>query len=129
MAEIVCIGRGTATLAQYKIHEDGTKTLETKANWQPSQGGGSIAIFKMDADTNKVTTSAEVFGDWQAVEYLGRVLELLGPGRRTNLPPLESIIKSMTEGTFFTECPLLEHCPAEICADCIVQEWIEEAKE
>ena len=126
MAEIICIGRGTATLGRYTRHEDGTTTQDIGAHWEPDAGGGSVAIFKMDADTNKVTCPAEVFGDWQAAEYLGRVLELLGPGRAPNLPHLREIVYHMSNDGL----DICDYCGGLLCcAECIVKDWKQESEE
>lgn len=125
MSEIICIGRGTATLGRFKRHEDGTTTKESDAQWEPSPFGGSVGIFKMDADTNKVLGPVELFGDWQAAEYLERIMELLGPGRTTNLPPLEGIVKKMAEDGM----DLCDYCGGLLCTDCIVKAWKEEIEE
>lgn len=119
MAEIICIARGTATLGRFKQNADGTTTKESDAQWEPSPNGGSVGIFKMDADTNKVLGPVELFGDWQASDYLARVLELLGPGRANDLPPLKHIIRKMDEDGV----DVCDYCGGLLCSDCVVKAW------
>lgn len=79
----------------------------------------------------------EVFGDYQAAEYLRRAVELLQPSRPINIPNFRAIVReAVRQGVDICECcrPLenqrdgeIRHTPA--CADCIVREWMEEAEE
>ena len=62
---------------------------------------------------------AEVFGDWQAAEYLARVLEMIHPSRQINVPNLEAMIRQATKDGF----NICDYCPDFNCRDCIVNEW------
>lgn len=117
------IGRGKFSLGCTERDAAGNIVQKSAAKWEPSPGGGSVAICKVDPDTMKPAAAAEVFGDWDAAGYLSRVLALLGPGRPTNIPDMAIIIRgAIREG--FDPC---DHCCGiGLCRDCIMTEWKEE---
>lgn len=120
---IISIGVGTCTLGTRRTDKDGNVVSETKAKWEPDQKGGSVAIVPLNPDTMEPDGVAEVFGDWQAAQYLAKVVELIHPNRQINVPDLEAMIRrAAMDGV-----DLCEYCEDPyLCQDCIVKEWTED---
>jgi hypothetical protein len=62
---------------------------------------------------------ALIFGDWDAANYLAKVVELIRPNRQINIPDLEALIRAAYKDGF----DLCQYCPDCNCRDCIVNEW------
>ncbi len=118
------VGRGECTLGFTERDAAGNLVQKSAAKWEPSPDGGSVAIREVDPDPMEPMGAAEVFGDWDAAGYLPRIVELLGPGRPSNVPDMAAIIKSaVREG--FDPC---EYCTTRgLCRDCIMNTWKESA--
>lgn len=121
---IVCIGLGNATLGHKQYGPDGKVVSETPAKWEPDPEGGCVAVWTMDAETKEITGPADVFGDWDAAGYLGRVLERIKPGRKINVPDLKKIFKSADDDGIDL-CDYCKDGPCWCCDDCIVRQWKE----
>ena len=119
---IISIGVGTCTLGRRQVDRDGNVASETPARWEADPAGGSVAIVSLNPETMEQDGPVEVFGDWQAGQYLAKVLEMLQPTRKTNLPDLEAMIRrAALDGLDL--CDYCEDC--YMCRDCIVKEWKE----
>ena len=120
---IISIGVGTCTLGRRQVDRDGNVASETPARWEADPAGGSVAIVSLNPETMEQDGPVEVFGDWQAGQYLAKVLEMLQPTRKTNLPDLEAMIRrAAMDGLDL--CDYCEDC--YMCRDCIVKEWKED---
>ena len=120
---IISIGVGTCTLGRRQVDRDGNVVSETPARWEADPAGGSVAIVPLNPETMEQDGPVEVFGDWQAGQYLAKVLEMLQPTRKTNLPDLEAMIRrAALDGLDL--CDYCEDC--YMCRDCIVKEWKED---
>lgn len=116
---VIGIGVGDATMGGRTIGADGKVISETPARWTENPEGGCVAIWPMNPETMKPGGAAEIFGDWQAAEYLARVLDLIHPNRQINVPNLEAMIRQATKDGF----NICDYCPDFNCRDCIVNEW------
>lgn len=116
---VIGIGVGDATLGGRTIGADGQVIRETPAMWTENPAGGCVCIWPMNPETMKPDGTAEIFGDWQAAEYLARVVQLIHPNRKINVPDLEAMIRQATKDGF----NICEYCPDCNCRDCIVNEW------
>lgn len=136
---------GAVTLGRVTKDKDGNVVSRKPPQFTEDPAGGCVIIGKaelaeggQDDDGILIQTGpVEVFGDYQAAEYLRRAVELLQPSRPINIPNFRAIVReAVRQGVDICECcrPLenqrdgeIRHTPA--CADCIVREWMEEAEE
>ena len=119
---IISIGVGTCTLGSRQRDRDGKVVSETPAQWEADQAGGSVAIVPLNPDTMEPDGAAEIYGDWQASSYLGRVLELIHPNRQIDVPNLAAMVRAAAEDGL----DLCEYCKDfYMCQNCIVKEWKE----
>ena len=120
---IISIGVGTCTLGRRQLDKDGNVVKETPASWEADPEGGSVAIVPLNPETMEQDGPVEIFGDWQAGQYLARVGELIHPNRQINVPDLEAMIRrAAMDGLDL--CEYCEDC--YMCRDCIVKEWKED---
>ena len=120
---IISIGVGTCTLGRRQLDKDGNVVKETPASWETDPEGGSVAIVPLNPETMEQDGPVEIFGDWQAGQYLARVVELINPNRQINVPDLEAMIRrAAMDGLDL--CEYCEDC--YMCRDCIVKEWKED---
>lgn len=120
---IISIGVGTCTLGRRQLDKDGNVVKETPASWEADPEGGSVAIVPLNPETMEQDGPVEIFGDWQAGDYLARVVELIHPNRQINVPDLEAMIRrAAMDGLDL--CDYCEDC--YMCRDCIVKEWKED---
>ena len=120
---IISIGVGTCTLGRRQVDRDGNVASETPARWEADPAGGSVAIVSLNPETMEQDGPVEVFGDWQAGQYLARGVELIHPNRQINVPDLEAMIRrAAMDGLDL--CDYCEDC--YMCRDCIVKEWKED---
>lgn len=120
---IISIGVGNCTLGRRQLDKDGNVVKETPAKWEADQEGSSVAIVPLNPETMEQDGPVEVFGDWQAGQYLARVVELIHPNRQINVPDLEAMIRrAAMDGLDL--CDYCEDC--YMCRDCIVKEWKED---
>lgn len=120
---IISIGVGTCTLGRRQVDRDGNVASETPARWEADPAGGSVAIVSLNPETMEQDGPVEVFGDWQAGQYLARVVELIHPNRQINVPDLEAMIRAAAKDGL----DICEYCPDQyMCRDCIVKEWKED---
>ena len=120
---IISIGVGTCTLGRRQLDKDGNVVKETPAKWEADQEGSSVATVPLNPETMEQDGPVEVFGDWQAGQYLARVVELIHPNRQINVPDLEAMIRrAALDGLDL--CDYCEDC--YMCRDCIVKEWKED---
>lgn len=120
---IISIGVGTCTLGRRQLDKDGNVVKETPASWEADPEGGSVAIVPLNPETMEQDGPVEIFGDWQAGDYLARVVELIHPNRQINVPDLEAMIRrAAMDGLDL--CEYCEDC--YMCRDCIVKEWKED---
>ena len=120
---IISIGVGICTLGRRQLDKDGNVVKETPASWEADPEGGSVAIVPLNPETMEQDGPVEIFGDWQAGDYLARVVELIHPNRQINVPDLEAMIRrAAMDGLDL--CEYCEDC--YMCRDCIVKEWKED---
>ena len=120
---LISIGVGTCTLGRKQVDRDGNVVKETPACWETDPEGGSVAIVPLNPETMEQDGTAEIFGDWQAAQYLTRVVELIHPNRQINVPDLEAMIRRAD----MDGMDICEYCPDPYrCQDCIVKEWKED---
>ena len=120
---IISIGVGTCTLGRRQLDKDGNVVKETPASWEADPEGGSVAIVPLNPETMEQDGPVEIVGDWQAGDYLARVVELIHPNRQINVPDLEAMIRrAALDGLDL--CDYCEDC--YMCRDCIVKEWKED---
>lgn len=94
---IICIAKGTATMGRKTTDKDGKVISQTPARWEPNPDGGCVALWTMDPETMEPDAPAEIFGDWQAAEYMSAVLDKLRPTRPVNVPDLPALIHAAAE--------------------------------
>ena len=120
---IISIGVGICTLGRRQLDKDGNVVKETPASWEADPEGSSVAIVPLNPETMEQDGPVEIFGDWQAGDYLARVVELIHPNRQINVPDLEAMIRrAAMDGLDL--CEYCEDC--YMCRDCIVKEWKED---
>ena len=120
---VIAIQKGNFTLGRRQLDKDGNVVKETPPRWEHDPAGACVAIVPLKPETMAADGPAEVFGDWQAGQYLAKVLEMLRPTRKTNLPDLEAMIRrAALDGLDL--CDYCEDC--YMCRDCIVKEWKED---
>ena len=90
---LIGIGVGTTHLGRRQIGADGQTESETKAKWEADPEGGSVAIWPMNPETMEPDGPALIFGDWDAANYLAKVVELIHPNRQINIPDLEGLAR------------------------------------
>lgn len=120
---IISIGVGTCTLGRRQVDKEGNVVSETPAQWEVDPAGGSVAVVPLNPETMEPDGAAEIYGDWQAAQYLARVVELIRPNRPINVPNLADMIRAAAEDGL----DLCEYCWVPcMCQDCIVKEWKED---
>lgn len=89
---------GTCRMGQTMRDKDGNVIKHTPASFEPDPEGGSIVIGKAKITDDGIETEgpADVFGDWDAAGYLSRVLEILKPRRKVNVPDLRETVRAAT---------------------------------
>ncbi len=120
------IGRGDCTLGRTTRDAAGNVVEKSGAKWEANPEGGSVAICDIDPNTMQPVGAAEVYGDWDAANYLKRVLEKLEPSRAVNLPDFQKIVRKAHEEDGVDICETVcEYCDkcGNSCQDCIVNEW------
>jgi ferredoxin len=119
------VGRGTCTMGTARRAEDGTIVESTPAQFTFDETGGSVAIGELDPETMEPRGEINhLYGDWDAVGYLGTVIELLKPTRPINIPNF----KTITQAAMKNGVDLCVYCPSLACGDCILREWKEETE-
>ena len=116
---LIGIGVGTAHMGSMKTGPHGEVLSVTPARWETEPAGGCVAIWPLNPETMEQDGPAEVFGDWQAADYLARALEMIRHSRQINVPNLEAMIRQATKDGF----NICDYCPDFNCRDCIVNEW------
>lgn len=120
---IIGIGVGEAKLGYTRTDTAGNVVEQTKAKWEPNPDGGSVAIWAINPETMEPDgQAAEVYGDWDAAAYLCRVVELIHPNRKINIPDLEAMVRAAAKDG----ADICTYCPDCRCRDCIVNEWKED---
>ena len=120
---VIAIQKGNFTLGRRQLDKDGNVVKETPPRWEHDPAGACVAIVPLKPDTMAADGPAEVFGDWQAGDYLARVVELIHPNRQINVPDLAAMVRGAAEDGL----DLCEYCQAPyMCRDCIVKEWKED---
>jgi len=119
---IIAMGLGNATLGRRTRSHDGDIITETPAKWEYDPAGGCLAIWPLNPETMEPSGPAEIFGDWDAGHYLPKVLDMIKPNRRINVPDLASLIRKAAKDGL----DICEYCPGYGCQECIVDEWKED---
>lgn len=124
---IIMIGLGETRLGTIRRDKNGNE-VKTPAQWTSDPKGGSVCVCLLNPETMEPEGDAEIYGDWDAAAYLKRVLELLKPTRRSNLPELKSMVRAANKDG----CDICEYCYERggcHCQDCIVQGWKEKVED
>ena len=116
---IICIAKGTATIGRTETGKDGRIISQTPARWEANPDGGCVALWTMNPETMEPDAPAEIFGDWQAAEYLAAVLEKLRPTRQVNVLNLPALIRAAAEDGL----DVCQYCQSYGCNACIVNTW------
>lgn len=121
-ATAIFLAKGTATVGQIRTDKGGNIIEKVPSQFTFSKKGECVAIGSLDPETNLPTSISNVYGDWDAAGYLGKVLELMNPDRAINIPDFRAIIQEIWERRSVDVC---EYCPTAgyACRDCIVNEW------
>ena len=120
---IISIGVGTCTLGRRQADRDGNVVSETPAHWEADPDGSCVAIIPLNPETMERDGQVELYGDYDAANYLARVVELIHPNRRINVPDLAAMIRAADKDGF----GICEYCQHPyMCRDCIVKEWKED---
>lgn len=120
---MIAIGVGTCTMGCRKVDKVGNVVSEKPASWETDPDGSCVAIIPLDPDTMEQDGAAEIYGDWQAAQYLARAVELIHPNRQINVPDLETMIRRAD----MDGVDICEYCLDQYgCKDCIVKEWKED---
>lgn len=119
------VGVGTTYLGRSTTGPDGQIISATPPRFEPDPNGTSVVVGKLNPDTIEPEGSAEPYGNWQAAEYLGRVLELLHPNRQINIPNLKDITLHAAEQGI----DICDYCSGCHCRCCIINEWKEERRD
>ena len=120
---VIAIGVGTCTLGRRQVDRGGNVVSETKAKWEADPAGQCVAIVPLNPDTMEPDGPAEIFGDWQAAQYLDRVVELIHPNRQINVPDLAAMVRAADKDGL----DICEYCQElGMCQECIVKEWKED---
>ncbi len=120
----ILIEKGNFTMAEVHTNPDGGKETVSAGGWKPDENGGCVIVCAVDTeDKNKQAGDAAIFGDWQAAEYLGRVLELLKPARAVNVPDFKAIFKAAR----IDGMDMCLYCQSLECPDCYMnpENWEE----
>lgn len=121
---IIFLGTGHCHLGRTDKDKDGNIVKETKARFEFADDGPCVAIGTVDPNTEMLHTITDIFGDWDAVGYLARVLELLKPARPVNIPDFAAIIQAAIKDGV----NICDYCQGLNCPDCAVEEWKENAE-
>lgn len=126
MEKIVFLAKGNCTLGRTTRDKDGNITNHTPAKFDFSSDGGCVVVGELNAETMAPTGSPNLYGDWQASEYLKKVLHLLAPKRKTNIPHIEAIVAAAKEDGVDVFSDFCHYCSGLSCPDCVVTELKEE---
>lgn len=94
------------------------------ASFDVDENGGCVVVGKINTDTMKMVGALSAFGDWQAAQYLERILKELNPKRKINIPNFKEMILRANKDN----CDICDYCNDLDCRDCIVYEWKENEK-
>ncbi len=122
---MIFIAKGNAYFGQTEKDDSGNIVKKIPPRFEESEQGSCVAVGKMDSETNKQIGSADIFADWQAAEFLGKVLELIEPKRQTNIPNFGKIISRAYKDGF----DVCQYCDGLQCQNCIVDEWKNETED
>jgi hypothetical protein len=109
------------------VDENGNATEVKAPRFEPKPHGGCVIVGEIDPESMESVLDADIYADWDAAGYLGKVLEILQPERALNVPDLREIFKrALREGDTDYICEYCERCD---CRDCIVRQWKEDQDE
>lgn len=136
---------GNVTIGTTKTDKDGKVISKTKPQFEEDPDGACIVVGKAKfgkidpcgQDILVPDKNVDVYGNWQAAEYLKCAVELLQPSRPINIPNFRAIVReAVRQGVDICECcdPGANQKDGDIwhtpfCGDCIAREWIEEQEE
>lgn len=123
----ILINRGDFHFGKNRVDADGNVVEHTDPKFEPNENGKCVAVSRIDMDKLEPVGAVEIYGDWQAAQYLAKVLENLGPVRPVNVPDFRDILK-MAINNGQSENYFCDFCEryGDSCRDCIVTEWMEE---
>lgn len=125
----IFMATATVRMGQTTRDKDGNVIKHTPPACEFDPKGGSVVVgkLKITDDGMEPDGPADAFGDWDAAGYLARVLEILKPARKLNIPNLRKIVRdAAADGDADFIC---EHCGDANCRDCIITQWREEFEE
>lgn len=117
---MIFVSKGNMYLGETQKDKNGNVVKHIPPRFEESEQGSCVAIGKMNSETNEQIGSADVFADWQAAEFLSKILELVSPRRKTNLPDFKKIFSDAYKDRvdFCDYC-----CDVSQCQNCIVNKW------
>ena len=124
---MIFIAKGVYRLGRVEKDKDGNVIEEIPPCFEEKPNGSSVVVGIINSETKEQEGDADIFGDWDAAQYLTKVLQLIAPTRSVNIPNFKEIVRNAyNEGTY-----ICEHCPRDFtfCRDCIVEEWKNETEE
>lgn len=116
---MIGMGVGNAQMGRRNVNAAGEVTSETPAKWTEDPKGGCVCLWPINPETMQPDGAAEIFGDWDAANYMARALELLQPNRKTNVPDMAAIVRQATKDGI----DICDYCQECKCTECIVNEW------
>lgn len=102
--------------------EKGDFRFENGPKFELNDNGGSVIVGKLDSETREQVGEADIFGDFNAIGYLTKILEFLQPKRTVNIPNF----KEMFSSAFNDNVDMCDYCEGLHYDNCIVSEWKEE---
>lgn len=124
---MIFIAKGVCHLGRVEKDKDGNVTEEIPPYFEEKPDGSSVVVGIINSETKEQEGDADIFGDWDAAQYLTKVLQLIAPKRPVNIPNFKEIVRNAyNDGT-----DICEHCSRDFifCRDCIVEEWKNETEE
>lgn len=131
-AHMVFLVKGHAIMGRRARDAAGNIYIDEPAHFDFDDEGPAVAVGTINTATMEIQVDPETpsaYGDWEQTAYLTKVLELLAPRRKGDIPDLEGIIKKQARSYGTPECPFFSECEQPECANCIVDRWVEETKE
>lgn len=118
---MVFLATGHFTIGRATHDKDGNIVQSVPPKFEFADDGPCVAVGLLNHETMQQIGSAELFGDYDAANYLGRVMEYLSPRRTPNIPDFQSIFNKMTADGI----NVCEYCDGNHCGNCIVRDWEE----
>lgn len=126
---MIFLQRGHFFLGRTTRDRNGEIVEQHPQHFDPDPEGPCVVVGILNDETMEQEGSAELYGDYDAAGYLGKVLALMGHTRESTLPDFESIIRKMQECKRNEDCCLMSYCERPSCRGCVVKTWIEDEED